>query len=82
MKPILFPRRPIRVAALTLALLGAGAVGAQPAMTPPACQCSAPTAVPALSMTVVHCLCGGVSCVLSSVLNAGKPSEPLMQCVK
>jgi hypothetical protein len=38
--------------------------------------------VPALSMTVVHCLCGGVSCVLSSVLNAGKPSEPLMQCVK
>jgi hypothetical protein len=61
-------------------LLKPGAAEAQNIMAAPACQCSAPTAVPGMSMTVVHCVCGGVACVLSEYTGAGK--TPLMQCVK
>jgi hypothetical protein len=61
-------------------LMKPGAAGAQNIMAAPACQCSSPTAVPGMSMTVVHCVCGGVSCVLSEYTGAGK--TPLMQCVK
>ncbi|WP_162910205.1 hypothetical protein [Azohydromonas sediminis] len=45
---------------------------------PPACQCSAPVPVANLSLQVVHCLCGGASCVISQ--HAGGAHQ--MQCVK
>lgn len=82
MNIILSPRLLSISAALASIVLAASAVHAQPTMTPLACQCSTPTPVPALSMTVVHCLCGGVTCVLSEVTGGGKPSAPSMQCVK
>ena len=54
---------------------------AQGVMSVPACLCSAPTALPGLSSTVVHCVCGGMSCVVSEHTGPGK-STNLMQCVK
>lgn len=80
-------RGPTLVALSGLALaLVAGATlwpsapaGAQGMMAAPACQCSAPTAIPSLATNVVHCLCGAMSCVLSEP--AGKGAS-LMQCVK
>lgn len=68
--------------------LGAGllikprAAEAQNIMAAPPCQCSAPTAVPGMSMTVVHCVCGGVACVLNEYIGANKAALPLMQCVR
>ncbi|MEO7244524.1 MAG: hypothetical protein ABIX12_05180 [Rubrivivax sp.] len=47
-------------------------------MSAPACQCSGATAVPGLQTSVVHCLCGGMSCVLAQ---AGA-AVPVMQCVR
>lgn len=67
---------------LSLMVLAGTPSLAQPTMAPPPCQCSTPTPVPALSMTVVHCLCGGVSCVLSESTGGSKTGAPLMQCVK
>ncbi len=88
--PIL-PTRPRHLAAiilaamalLLLALLGPrwSQAQAQGAMTAPACQCSAATAIPAMSTNVVHCLCGGISCVVSEHTGPGKNTN-LMQCVK
>jgi hypothetical protein len=70
-------------AILALGLLGMpwGQVQAQGVMSAPACQCSAPTAIPSMSTNVVHCLCGGMSCVLSENTAQGK-SANLMQCVR
>jgi hypothetical protein len=48
-------------------------------MSVPACQCAAATAVPALSTSVVHCLCGSMSCVLAQ---AGATAVPALQCVR
>ena len=70
------------VPVLALAALASSPLRAQPTLAPPACQCSAPTAVPALSITVVHCLCGGISCVISDITGGTKTGSPLMQCVK
>jgi hypothetical protein len=73
------------LAALALATLGPGAA-AQPLGLgpPPACQCSAPTALPALSMVVVHCLCGGVACVVAqhAPLGGGVGLSTQLQCVR
>ena len=74
------------VATSALVLLGLLALRgdraqAQGVMSVPACQCSAPTALPGLSGTVVHCVCGGISCVVSEHTGPGK-STNLMQCVK
>jgi hypothetical protein len=58
---------------------------AQGVMSAPACQCSAPTELPALATQVVHCICGGLSCVVSQVAASASPIAPrsnLMQCVK
>ena len=87
-------RRPVRfthlaaivlssVLVLLLGLLGlrAGQAEAQGAMSPPACQCSAPTAIASMSTNVVHCVCGGMSCVISENTVQGKSSN-LLQCVK
>lgn len=70
-------------AVLLLALLGLrwGQAEAQGTMSAPACQCSAPTSIPSMSSNVVHCLCGGMSCVVSEHSAQGKNSN-LMQCVK
>jgi hypothetical protein len=70
-------------AALVAALLGLrpGTAEAQGILAAPACQCSASTAIPGLSTTVVHCLCGGVSCVIGENSAQGKGAS-LMQCVK
>ncbi len=86
--------RPIRYAQLAAILLGSAAVilfallglrwgqaEAQGVMSAPACQCSAPTAIPSMSTSVVHCLCGGMSCVVSENTGQGRNSN-LMQCVK
>ena len=69
------------------ALAGAVFMQAPPAqaqgiMAAPACQCSTPTVVPGLSMTVVHCVCGGMACVISEHNPPNKTSTPLMQCVR
>ena len=74
------------VAAISaIALVGfglrAGPAEAQGLMTAPACQCSAASAVPGLSTTVSHCLCGGVACVLSQH-GTGAASAHQMQCVR
>ena len=69
------------VLALSWVTLRAGPAQAQPVMTAPACQCSAPTAIPGLATQVVHCLCGGMACVLSQHSEPGA-SRNLMQCVK
>lgn len=68
---------------LLLGLLGLrwGQAEAQGVMFVPACQCSAPTSIPSMSSNVVHCLCGGMSCVVSEHTGQGKNSN-LMQCVK
>ncbi len=70
-------------AVILLALLGLrwGQAEAQGVMSAPACQCSAPTAIPSMSTSVVHCLCGGMSCVLSDNTGQGRNAN-LMQCVK
>jgi hypothetical protein len=68
-----------------LALLPNHKAEAQGVMSAPACQCSAATEVPALSTQVVHCICGGLSCVVSQVAASASPIAPrsnLMQCVK
>lgn len=71
------------VAVVLLGLLGlrGGQVQAQGVMSAPACQCSVPTAIASLSTNVVHCLCGGISCVISEHTGQGKNAN-LMQCVK
>jgi hypothetical protein len=70
-------------AALIFALLGLrwGQAEAQGVMSAPPCQCSDPTSIPSMSTKVVHCLCGGMSCVVSEHTGQGKNSN-LMQCVK
>lgn len=87
-------RRPVRfthlaaivlssVVVVMLGLLGLrwGQAEAQNVMSAPACQCSAPTSIASMSTNVVHCLCGGVSCVISEHTGQGKSSN-LLQCVK
>ena len=71
------------IAVLAVALLGlrGGPAEAQGVMSAPACQCSAPTAIPSMSASVVHCLCGGMSCVLSEHTGPGRNAN-LLQCVK
>ena len=71
------------VLVLLLGLLGLrwGQAQAQGVMSAPACQCSAPTSIASMSTQVVHCLCGGMSCVVSEHTGQGKNSN-LMQCVK
>ena len=71
------------VLVLLLGLLGLrwGQAQAQGVMSAPACQCSAPTSIASMSTQVVHCLCGGMSCVVSEHSGQGKNSN-LMQCVK
>lgn len=58
--------------------LPAGRAEAQNIMAAPACQCSAATAIPELSSKVVHCLCGGMGCVISE----HRTGAQLMQCVR
>lgn len=86
--------RPVRYTHLAAILLGStallllallslhwGQAEAQGVMSAPACQCSAPTSIPSMSTSVVHCLCGGMSCVVSEHTGQGRNSN-LMQCVK
>lgn len=70
----------------TFVLTAAAWIGLRPApaqaqgiMSTPACQCSAPTAVGGLPLNVVHCMCGGVACVLSQ---HGAGTSHQLQCVK
>jgi hypothetical protein len=58
-----------------------GKAEAQGLMSAPACQCSAPTLIASMSSSVVHCLCGGMSCVVSEHKEQGKNTN-LMQCVR
>jgi hypothetical protein len=58
-----------------------GPAQAQGMMSAPACQCSPPTIIGSMSSSVVHCLCGGMSCVVSEHKEQGKNTN-LMQCVK
>ena len=83
--------RVMGLAALGLALATAGVVvffgghvgrsEAQGIMAAPACQCSATTPIASMSTTVVHCICGSMSCVISEHKEPGKNTN-LMQCVK
>ena len=85
------PSRATCLAALVLATATAGVVvflgghggraQAQGLMSAPACQCSPTTPIASMSTTVVHCICGGMSCVISEHKEQGKNIN-LMQCVK
>jgi hypothetical protein len=88
------PKRTLRtvaIAALVLAAATAGLSGllgglggraeAQGFMAVPACQCSPTTPVAGMSTTLVHCICGGMSCAITEHKDQGK-STNLMQCVK
>jgi hypothetical protein len=66
--------------ALALPFLAAPAV-AQNIMSAPACQCSAPTLVVTGGASVVHCVCGAMSCVISLPPASSKDTSQL-QCVK
>lgn len=74
-------------AAATAGVMGLLAVNATKAeaqgiMSAPSCQCSAPTSIfNASGNNVVHCVCGGMSCVLSEHKEPGKNTN-LMQCVR
>lgn len=68
-------------AALGFLGLRAGAAEAQGIMAAPACQCSTATAVPGLDTSLVHCVCGGMTCVLSQHAAKGA-ADNLMQCVR
>jgi hypothetical protein len=59
----------------------AGRAEAQSLMSVPACQCSPTTPVAGISTTLVHCICGGISCVITEHKEQGKNTN-LMQCVK
>ena len=50
-------------------------------MSAPACQCSPTTPIASMSTTLVHCICGGISCVITEHKEQGKNTN-LMQCVK
>ena len=50
-------------------------------MSAPACQCSPTTPVASMATTLVHCICGGMSCVITEHKEQGKNTN-LMQCVK
>lgn len=65
----------------SLLLLRGSPAEAQGVMSAPACQCSATTAIPGLSTSIVHCLCGGMSCVISEHTGPGRNTN-LMQCVR
>lgn len=69
------------VLAAAMFALRPGSAEAQGVMSVPACQCSAPTVIPGMSSSVVHCICGGMSCVVSEHTGPGKNTN-LMQCVK
>ena len=58
-----------------------GPAEAQIMQSVPACQCSSPTSILALSTTVVQCLCGNATCVISQEGTPGKAVN-LMQCVR
>ncbi len=70
-----------------LALTAHAQTGASNPMAPPACQCSAPTPLTPIATVVVHCVCGGLSCVIGEHKpSEGKsskdaPATPLLQCV-
>ena len=80
-----------RGAAATTLLIGAAGVAAviaardgraQPSANPmsvPGCQCAAASAVPGLSTSVSHCLCGSMSCVLAQ---SSGSAVPALQCVR
>ena len=50
-------------------------------MSVPACQCSPTTPVAGMGTTMVHCICGAMSCVITEHKEQGKNTN-LMQCVK
>ena len=70
----------LSVWALALPLLAAPAL-AQNIMSAPACQCSAPTLVVTGGASVVHCVCGAMSCVITVPPASSKDTSQL-QCVK
>jgi hypothetical protein len=85
------PLRGVLIAAILLFLLVVALLAALPLrpasaqpkdiMTAPACQCSTPTRVVAGGASLVHCVCGGMSCVVSLPPGGGKDTSQL-QCVK
>lgn len=71
-----------RLALLAAALsFQAAPVAAQNIMSAPACQCSAPTALVSGGISVVHCVCGPMSCVITLPPSTSKDTSQL-QCVK
>lgn len=85
------PLRGVLIAAILLFLLVVALLAALPLrpasaqarniMAAPACQCSAPTPVLEGGTRLVHCVCGGMSCVISVPPSGGKDASQL-QCVK
>lgn len=85
------PLRGVLIAAILLFLLVVALLAALPLrpasaqskniMEAPACQCSAPTSVVSGGTRLVHCVCGGMSCVMS-VPPGGSRDTGQLQCVK
>jgi hypothetical protein len=68
--------------ALGLLVVNSNKAEAQGIMSAPSCQCSPPTSIfSTVGNNVVHCVCGGMSCVISEHKESGKNTN-LMQCVK
>ena len=56
---------------------------AQGIMSAPGCQCSPATAIPGLSSSIAHCICGAMSCAVTEPkLASGTSGAALMQCVR
>lgn len=53
---------------------------AQGVMSAPGCQCSQATAIPGLSSSIAHCICGAMSCAVTESKAAS--GAALMQCVR
>lgn len=71
----------VSVVVVTALALRTGQAEAQGILSTPACQCSEATAIPSISTNLVHCLCGGMSCVISEYTADGKRGN-LMECVR
>lgn len=66
------------------ALLPQRSAEAQGVMSAPACQCSAPTPIPGIRSTVVHCMCGAMSCAITEYQPGvgASPGTQQMQCTR
>lgn len=69
-------------ALVAFVLLPPRSAEAQGVMSAPACQCAAPTPIPGIRSTVVHCICGAMSCAITEYQPTTGAGAQQMQCVR